>query len=104
MEEGRDLPDDIDIIPEPNLEEPQREKRDKVDVAKTNKGKWGSMLLEKRPRRRPQDDKKIMEKAQERKKRTNLEGMVGNNKSFNPFSILADVEITSLADAVYSRG
>jgi hypothetical protein len=70
------------------------------DRVKKNKEKWGSVLVENHPARVPRDGKTVLEKAQERKKRTNLEGSKGMNKNSNPFSVLAINEITNIAECV----
>jgi hypothetical protein len=66
---------------------------------KVVKGKWGLVLEEKRPSRFQQDSRAVLEKAQERKKKVNLEGMKGNTKSYNSFSVLAANEISKIVDA-----
>jgi hypothetical protein len=62
---------------------------------KPNRRMWGPTLVEKRPCRRPNDGRTMLEIAQERKKRANLE--IGN-KTSNPFSSLSVAEIATVAD------
>jgi hypothetical protein len=45
-----------------------------------------------------QDGRTILEKARERKKKTNLEGGAGISKSYNTFSILSADDVSSLAE------
>jgi hypothetical protein len=54
--------------------------------------------VEKRPSRHQCDGKTILEKAQERKKKANLDDCKGNSKTYNPFSVLLNHEISSLAE------
>jgi hypothetical protein len=62
------------------------------------KKKWGPILVERRTCRNPQDGRTVMEKAQERKKKVNLDGVAGNAKSYNSFSVLSSSKISSIAD------
>jgi hypothetical protein len=41
-----------------------------------------------------------MEMAQERKRRANLDGGKGNSKSYNPFSVLSNAEITKMTSTI----
>jgi hypothetical protein len=50
------------------------------------KNKWGLVLIEPRPSMFPRDGRTVLEKAQDRKKKINLEGHQGMEKSSNPFS------------------
>jgi hypothetical protein len=42
----------------------------------------------------------MMEKPQERKRRANIDGGIGNSKTCNPFSVLSNVEISKVASTV----
>jgi hypothetical protein len=94
--ESTDLPTDIYTLPnmislKQNVEDEiaNREKR------KGGKQKWGSVLVEPRPSRGNRDGRTILEKAQNRKKRSNLEEPKG--LSHNPFSILSIADISEIA-------
>jgi hypothetical protein len=84
------------------VKEQDQPKRGGVENSKhetlVNKKKCGPILVEKRPSRYQLDGKTIMEKAQERKKKTNLDGCKGNSKSYNPFYIPSNSDISSLAE------
>jgi hypothetical protein len=54
--------------------------------------------VEKRPSRHQHHGKTIMEKARERKKKANLDGGKGNAKTYNPFSILSNHDLSSLVE------
>jgi hypothetical protein len=97
------LPADLHALPE--IQEDSQitiETREETEIEKVNrkvvKGKWGLVLVEKRPGRFQQDSRTVLEKAQERKNKVNLEGMKGNTKSYNSFSVLAANEISKIAD------
>jgi hypothetical protein len=64
-----------------------------------NKKKWGSVLVP-RPRRQDNDGRTILEKAQDRKKLTNLDGCHGNSKIYNTFSVLSNSKIANVAKVV----
>jgi hypothetical protein len=70
---------------------------------KTEKGgnkKWGPVLVEPRPSRQAKDGRTVLEKAQDRKKLTNLDGRHGNSKTYNPFLVLSNSKITSVAKVI----
>jgi hypothetical protein len=71
-----------------------------LNCTKESKKKRGPILVEKRPSRGQPDGRTMLEKAQDRKKRTNLEGPKGNSRSQNPFSILSNTEILNVARTV----
>jgi hypothetical protein len=71
----------------------------KEEVKKPEK-KWGPVLVEKRPSRQQSEGRTVMEMAQKRKRRANLDGGKGNSNSYNPFSILSNVEITKMTSTV----
>jgi hypothetical protein len=64
------------------------------------KNKWGLVLIEPRPSMFPRDGRTVLEKAQDRKKKINLEGHQGMEKSSNPFSALSIPEISDIADKI----
>jgi hypothetical protein len=57
----------------------------------------GAVVIEKRPSRAPKDGMTILEKAQDKKKKVNLESNQGIPKSLNPFCALSFPEITDVA-------
>jgi hypothetical protein len=57
-------------------------------------------MVKKRPNRRPHDGRTMLEKAQDRKKLTNLETLKGKTKTQNPFDALASDEMVLMADVV----
>jgi hypothetical protein len=67
------------------------------------KNKWGPVLVEPRPTKVPRDGRTIMEKAQDRKKKANLESTKGINKTLNPFFVLTTSEILEAAECVDVR-
>jgi hypothetical protein len=91
--ENKNLPADLYVIPD--RMDLDHEKQEGI-----SKNKWGIVLVEPRPSRVPRDGRTIMEKAQDRKKKTNLENTKGIDKSLNPFSILTTVEILEIAECV----
>jgi hypothetical protein len=58
--------------------------------------KWGPVLIEKRPSRAPRDGRTIIEKAQDRKKKANLEDLQGIPKPMNQFIVLSNSEISNV--------
>jgi hypothetical protein len=92
-----------------NLAEIQRrgksssETDDTAEGGRNRKGlkqQWGSVLMEKRPSRMPQDGRAMMEKAQDRKRLTNQETLKGNTKSKSSFDALASDEIVTMANVI----
>jgi hypothetical protein len=63
-----------------------------------NNKKWGSILVEKRTSKHQLDGKTVMEKAQERKKKADLDGYKGNSKTYNPLLILSCSDISNMAE------
>jgi hypothetical protein len=59
--------------------------------------KWGPVLIEKRSSRAPRDGRTIIEKAQDRKKKANLEDLQGIPKPMNQFIVLSNSEISNVA-------
>jgi hypothetical protein len=103
-----ELPENLYDIPEPaekpGQEQPGEAEKLKVDQEAKGKGeRWGPTLVEKRTSRHQLDGKTVMEKAQERKKKVNLEGSKGNTKSYNPFSVLSNSDISALAEVTGVR-
>jgi hypothetical protein len=67
---------------------------------KVTKKKWGPVMIEPRPSRQHRNGRTILEKAQDRKKRANLDSCHGNSKTYNPFSIPSNFEISSVTSVV----
>jgi hypothetical protein len=63
---------------------------------KAAKTKWGPTLVDKRPRKKKPDGRTVLEKAQERKKTTNLE-VKGISKHVNSFHVLSHIDIIDRA-------
>jgi hypothetical protein len=103
--DNKDLSEDLYVIPEVILDsEVEAEKKLEVGKmkmgAKKKKEKWGPTLVEKRSSKGQHDGKTILDKAQERQKRTNLEGGAGISKTSNSFSVLSSSIISELANVV----
>jgi hypothetical protein len=105
MEIVGSLPSDLYVLPEKDTNTEVRDNlegdggdqdRAKQGTTKHVKGQWGPVLVEKRPCRRPKDGRTMMEIAQERKRKANLEGATGI-KSHNSFALLSSSEILNLA-------
>jgi hypothetical protein len=95
------LPDNLYVLPE--LDEEKDGSVDtqmqEAEVTKLEK-KWGPVLVEKRFGRQQKDGRTMMEKSQERKRRVYLDGGKGNPKTYNPFSVLSNVEIAKVVSTV----
>jgi hypothetical protein len=106
--EMRDLPDNLYVLLELAEQlnggtirsDNQWEEDKKKPKARADKQKWGPILVEKRPCRGRQDGKTVVEKAQDRKRMANLDGVGGNSKFYNSFLVLSNREITSIASIV----
>jgi hypothetical protein len=99
------LPKNLYELPEiPGQNEAVQECKDvQMEDKKEQRGakkKWGPILVEQRPSRQLKDGRIVLEKAQKRKKFTNLDGYHGNSKTYNPFSILSNSEISNVAKTV----
>jgi hypothetical protein len=70
------------------------------EIQKRDKSKWGPVLVEKRPTRSQKDGRTILEIAQDRKRRTNLEIPQGITKTHNSFSALLVEEVVEVASKV----
>jgi hypothetical protein len=107
--EGIEMKSGLPVLPDdpfeiPNLpakdELKQAQVRGKVEPslrADETKKKWGLVLIEKRPSRVPRDGRTIMEKAQDRKKKANLDDIQGISKPINQFYVLSTSEISNVA-------
>jgi hypothetical protein len=98
-----ELPDDLYSIPEAMCKPRQVVEQNECENSGATKtgnqpGKWGPMLVEKRPSRRPQDGRSILEIAQDRKKKINLEVKAGMVKTKNPSHSNTVVDFASLAE------
>jgi hypothetical protein len=99
----KDIPEDIYTLP--NMEqcpvdqvvvEKEVMKHEPADgKKKVKKENWGPVLVEKRPTRVRKDERTVLEKAQDRKKKANLEVTQGNTQ--NSFALLADHEVLHMA-------
>jgi hypothetical protein len=105
--EMRDLPDNLYVMLElaeqldgGTIMSDNQLEEDKKPKAREDKQKWGPILVEKRPCSGRQDGKTVMEKAQDRKRMANLDGVGGNSKSYNSFLVLSNREIASIASIV----
>jgi hypothetical protein len=103
--ETEGLPVDLFSIPEVNMTAQvdgvvDAKEDGLAEGQKKSKCKWGPTLVDKRPSRSQKDGRTILEKAQERKKITNLEKNKGKAKSHNAFAVLSSDEICHVADLV----
>jgi hypothetical protein len=78
LEYSQCLLENLYVIPESEMQSDNVgdgvDKQMQNKLQRGTKKKWGHVLVEKRPSRRPHDGKSILKIAQERKKRSNLEG------------------------------
>jgi hypothetical protein len=99
------LPDDVYTVPDMmDVCQGQNNEKEKQVIEKLQKGekeKWGSVLVDKRPTRFQRDGRTVLEKAQDRKKKTNLEEPQGI--SHNPFSVLSISDVNEIASDVGIR-
>jgi hypothetical protein len=104
QEKALGLPENLYMLPELGDQNGDKDAVEVLDHSEKDpnpgKRKWGPILIEKRPCRKPQDGRTIMEKAQDRKRRTNLDGVKGDSKAYNSFAPLSCDEIVSVADEI----
>jgi hypothetical protein len=101
------LPDDIYTLPKmmnitqelPQRAEPAKPNREKK---RREKEKWGPILVEPRPSRSMKDGRIVLERAQDMKKKTNLEEP--NGISHNPLSALSSDDIADIAEIAVETG
>jgi hypothetical protein len=98
-----ELPEMMKVCQE---EDAQGKKEAEEDVGKKKlqrkqaKQAWGLVLAEQRPSRGQRDGRTILEKAQDRKRQTNLEGIKGMARTVNSFASLASEDIVEMASVV----
>jgi hypothetical protein len=98
----KELPKDIYTLPDMNQvsanqlmgEESSKTVHDGFQT-KSKKGNWGPVLAEKRPTRVQRNGRTVLEKAHDRKKKTNLEEPKGI--TYNSFSLLSAQELSDIA-------
>jgi hypothetical protein len=105
VSENKNLSANLYVIPDRMALDQVQEMGESTEVVGKGQGrkprdKWGPMLVEPRPTRVPRDGRTMLEKAQDRKNRVNLENSKGINKDPNPFSMLTASEIIEVAECV----
>jgi hypothetical protein len=94
------LPDMMDIT----QEHPQEatEAKSIKEMKKWEKEKWGQVLVEPRPSRGVRDGRTVLEKAQDKKKKANLEIPKGIPQ--NSFAALSCTDIADISEIVVDTG